>query len=139
MAVAGSDRGGQRAAALCSLSVTAKMNDIDPQAWLADVLAGICRASGLRHRRFATVELATARHHHAAGRLNSIASDYSAAFAQAFREALTFDRTLQYTGGAHVAADVDVTAQSLFLPPRATGFHAASAGHDHVVRFPDRK
>jgi hypothetical protein len=33
---AGSDRGGQRAAATYSLIVTAKMNDIDPQAWLAD-------------------------------------------------------------------------------------------------------
>ena len=38
---AGSDRGGQRAAALYSLIVTAKMNDVDPQAWLADVLARI--------------------------------------------------------------------------------------------------
>jgi transposase len=38
---AGSDRGGQRAAAMYSLIVTAKMNDIDPQAWLADVLARI--------------------------------------------------------------------------------------------------
>jgi len=36
---AGSDRGGRRAAAMYSLIVTAKMNDIDPQAWLADVLA----------------------------------------------------------------------------------------------------
>jgi hypothetical protein len=36
---AGSDRGGERAAAMYSLIVTAKMNDIDPQAWLADVLA----------------------------------------------------------------------------------------------------
>lgn len=35
----GSDRGGQRAAAMYSLIVTAKMNDIDPQAWLADILA----------------------------------------------------------------------------------------------------
>jgi transposase len=35
----GSDRGGDRAAAMYSLIVTAKMNDIDPQAWLADVLA----------------------------------------------------------------------------------------------------
>lgn len=35
----GSDRGGQRAAILYSLIATAKMNDIDPQAWLADVLA----------------------------------------------------------------------------------------------------
>ena len=38
---AGSDGGGQRAAAMFSLIVTAKMNDIDPQAWLADVLARI--------------------------------------------------------------------------------------------------
>jgi transposase len=38
---AGSDRGGQRAAAIYSLIVTGKMNDIDPQAWLADVLARI--------------------------------------------------------------------------------------------------
>ncbi len=37
----GSDRGGQRAAAMYSLIVTAKMNDIDPQVWLADVLARI--------------------------------------------------------------------------------------------------
>src|SRR5882724_5114680 len=38
---AGSDRGGQRAAAMYSLIFTAKMNGIDPQAWLADVLARI--------------------------------------------------------------------------------------------------
>ena len=38
---AGSDRGGARAAAMYGLIVTAKMNDIDPQAWLADVLARI--------------------------------------------------------------------------------------------------
>ena len=38
---AGSHRGGQRAAFFNSLIVTAKLNDIDPQAWLADVLARI--------------------------------------------------------------------------------------------------
>jgi transposase len=38
---AGSDRGGQRAAVMYSLIVTAKMNGVDPQAWLADVLARI--------------------------------------------------------------------------------------------------
>jgi transposase len=38
---AGSDRGGQRAAAMYGLIVTCKMNDVDPQAWLADVLARI--------------------------------------------------------------------------------------------------
>jgi len=36
---AGSDRGGERAAAMYTLITTAKLNDIDPQAWLADVLA----------------------------------------------------------------------------------------------------
>ena len=35
----GSDRGGQRAAVIYSLIVTAKMNDVDPHAWLTDVLA----------------------------------------------------------------------------------------------------
>jgi hypothetical protein len=37
----GSDRGGKRAAAMYSLIITAKMNGIDPQAWLTDVLARI--------------------------------------------------------------------------------------------------
>ena len=38
---AGSDRGGERAAAIYSLIVSAKLNDVDPRAWLADVLARI--------------------------------------------------------------------------------------------------
>ena len=38
---AGSDRGGQRAAFMYTLIGTAKLNDIDPQAWLADALARI--------------------------------------------------------------------------------------------------
>jgi hypothetical protein len=37
----GSHRGGQRTAAMYSLIVTAKMNGVDPQAWLADVLSRI--------------------------------------------------------------------------------------------------
>ena len=36
---AGSDEGGRRAAAIYTLIETAKLNDVDPQAWLADVLA----------------------------------------------------------------------------------------------------
>jgi len=36
---AGSDEGGRRAAAIYALIETAKLNDIDPQAWLTDVLA----------------------------------------------------------------------------------------------------
>ncbi len=44
----GSDRGGDRAAMMYSLIVTAKMNDVDPQAWLTDVLARI--ASHPAHR-----------------------------------------------------------------------------------------
>jgi transposase len=38
---AGSDRGGERASAMYSLIATAKLNDLDPRAWLADVLARI--------------------------------------------------------------------------------------------------
>lgn len=38
---AGSNRGGERAAAMYSLIVTAKLNDVDPRAWLADVLRRI--------------------------------------------------------------------------------------------------
>ena len=36
---AGSDAGGHRAAALYTLIQTAKLNDVDPRAWLADLLA----------------------------------------------------------------------------------------------------
>jgi hypothetical protein len=45
---AGPDRGGMRAAAMYGLIVTAKMNDIDPHAWLADVLARIARPPASR-------------------------------------------------------------------------------------------
>jgi transposase len=38
---AGSDRGAGRAAAMTTLITTAKLNDVDPLAWLADVLARI--------------------------------------------------------------------------------------------------
>jgi hypothetical protein len=38
---AGCDRGGERAAAVYTLIATAKLNGVDPQAWLADVLARI--------------------------------------------------------------------------------------------------
>src|SRR5438105_1707234 len=36
---AGSDEGGRRAAVIHSLIATGKLNEVDPQAWLADVLA----------------------------------------------------------------------------------------------------
>ena len=38
---AGSERGAERAALMYTLIHTAKLNDVDPQAWLADVLARI--------------------------------------------------------------------------------------------------
>ena len=38
---AGSERGAARAAAMTTLVATAKLNDVDPLAWLADVLARI--------------------------------------------------------------------------------------------------
>jgi transposase len=69
-----SDRGGQRAAAMYSLIVSAKMNGIDPQAWLAGVWRGLpairrialmnyCRGTGRRlHPR-----LPASRPDHSAG------------------------------------------------------------------------
>jgi len=38
---AGSDRGGERAAVMYTLIQTARLNGVDPQAWLADVLTRI--------------------------------------------------------------------------------------------------
>ncbi len=37
----GSDRGGERAAAIYTLIATAKLNGVDPRAWLADILRRI--------------------------------------------------------------------------------------------------
>ena len=45
---AGSDRGGERAAVMYTLIGTAKLNDVDPQAWLADVLARIAETPQTR-------------------------------------------------------------------------------------------
>jgi transposase len=45
---AGSERGAARAAAMSTLIMTAKLNDVDPLAWLADVLA---RSAGTPQRR----------------------------------------------------------------------------------------
>ena len=55
---AGSDRGGERAAAMYTLIQTAKLNDVDPQAWLADVLARIADHPASAARRAAALELA---------------------------------------------------------------------------------
>jgi hypothetical protein len=38
---AGSDRGGERAAVIYTLIQTARLNDVDPHVWLAEVLARI--------------------------------------------------------------------------------------------------
>src|SRR5207253_10677160 len=45
---AGSDRGGERAAAMYTLIATAKLNGVDPQAWLADVIARIADRAARR-------------------------------------------------------------------------------------------
>jgi len=45
---AGSERGADRAAVMATMIQTAKLNDVDPQAWLADVLA---RIAGLPQSR----------------------------------------------------------------------------------------
>ena len=66
---AGSDRGGQRAAAMYSIIVTAKMNDVDPQAWLDRRPGPHCRAPGPPARRTPAVELATFANTCPSGRL----------------------------------------------------------------------
>jgi hypothetical protein len=57
-----SDEGGRRAAAIYTLIATAKLNDVDPQTWLADVLS-----PGQAHSRDAALELASAEHHRSSG------------------------------------------------------------------------
>ena len=54
---AGSDEGGRRAAALYTLIATAKLNDVDPQAWLADVTGANAGLPGETDRRPVAVEL----------------------------------------------------------------------------------
>jgi len=61
----GSDRGGQRAAAMYSLIATARLNDVVPRAWLADVLRRIgdhpvSRLTGLLPWNWRTIEIAAA-------------------------------------------------------------------------------
>jgi transposase len=55
---AGSDEGGRRAAAIYTLIATAKLNDIDPQAWLADVLARLPDHPAKRIHELPALELA---------------------------------------------------------------------------------
>jgi hypothetical protein len=55
---AGSDRGGQRAAVMFTLIHTAKLNDVDPQAWLADVPGPDRRSQDQRPGCAVAVELA---------------------------------------------------------------------------------
>ena len=54
---AGSDRGGVRAAAMYTLIGTAKLNEVDPQAWLADVLGRIAETPQTRLERTPPLEL----------------------------------------------------------------------------------
>jgi len=49
---AGSERGAERAAIMYTLIQTAKLNDTDPQAWLADVLARIAEQPASRLDEF---------------------------------------------------------------------------------------
>ena len=62
----GSDRGGQRAAVMYSLIATCRMNNVDPEAWLRDVLARPPGAPGEATARVAPVELEKASPGHTA-------------------------------------------------------------------------
>ncbi len=78
---AGSDRGGERAAAMYTLIATAKLNDIDPQAWLADVLAPHRRSPRLPPARTPALALEgdprASRRRLSAGPLRSSAEAYA--------------------------------------------------------------
>jgi hypothetical protein len=53
-----SDRGGECAAIIYSMIFTAKMDDVDPQAWLADLLVRIAEHPVQKTRRTSAMELA---------------------------------------------------------------------------------
>ena len=60
---AGSQRGADRAAVMLTMITTCRLNDVDPKAWLADVLARVadlCRATA-RTSTLGVVELASSR------------------------------------------------------------------------------
>ncbi len=63
---AGSERGADRAAAMTTLIATAKLNDVDPQAWLADVLRRITDTPQNRLHELLPWEWKKAKNHPAA-------------------------------------------------------------------------
>jgi hypothetical protein len=65
---AGSERGADRAAVMATLIMTAKLNDVDPQAWLANVLARIAE-----HATHRIDEFLPWNWHPANGRINQAA------------------------------------------------------------------
>ncbi|MGY2812091.1 hypothetical protein ACVIHF_008821 [Bradyrhizobium sp. USDA 4506] len=52
---AGSQRGADRAAIMLTMITTCRLNDVDPKAWLADVLARIRRSSRVASARIAAL------------------------------------------------------------------------------------
>jgi hypothetical protein len=58
---AGSDRGAERAAVMAALILTARLNNIDPKAWLADVFARIADMPQKPAARVVAVELDASR------------------------------------------------------------------------------
>jgi IS66 C-terminal element len=52
-----SEEGGRRAAIMYTLIETARLNDVDPEAWLADVIARIADPSDQSRRPAAALEL----------------------------------------------------------------------------------
>ena len=63
---AGSERGAERAAVMYTLIQTAKLNDVDPQAWLADVLSRIAETPQTRVSELLPWNWATDRRQRAA-------------------------------------------------------------------------
>ena len=113
---AGSDRGGQRAAAMYSLIVKAKLNDVDPQAWLADVLSRIAEHPVPEARRASPVELAAAPGRLQQGHLTKLPKQECSAALHAQRRARC---------GPHRMLTVDLPELLLKMHAR-TGFARSS-------------
>ncbi|MDX8475383.1 IS66 family transposase [Mesorhizobium dulcispinae] len=109
---AGSQRGADRAAVMLTLITTARLNDVDPKAWLAEVLAPHCRSSRLASARTAALGMeAPARSRQArrsAGRLTFTQRHHTARRAHA-RVPITRPSSYAYDKKNCPAGSVDNT------------------------------
>ena len=104
---AGSERGAERATVIATLIMTAKLNDVDPQAWLADVLARIPHHPVPAPRRASPLAMGCPRQGRSRGlsvpAITSYPSDLTAALAgwiRIFLQIGTIKHTADRAGGS---------------------------------------